>query len=161
MKKHLIYGFVIMATLLWLWPNLVHEPSHYLIAKLNGVEATINYDWSWPATPTITRHGTMSFHMSLLFLIFPSIVNLIGITILFMTRQYARFSTHVVLATYLFFDVILNVLGYRSPTNDFHFLTLMPFAAYITAFVLMILAAIYFQVIFEVKQNKRRKNSIK
>lgn len=114
--------------LLYLWPNLIHEPLHLLGLKMQGISGTINFDWRhWPAHPSITRMGQVqSIGGGLLFLMLPSIISVAILALLWMTRNTPNMFTHFVLLVYLSFDLIINIVGYRNPISDFRFIIAVP-----------------------------------
>jgi hypothetical protein len=122
MKAATVIGMLgVFLALLVLWPNLVHEPLHVLALRLQGISGHVNGDWHLPAHPSTTREGQIvSIWGGLLFLLLPSIVSVCVIIVLLLTQP--NVWTHGVLGTYLVFDIIINVLGYRSPASDFRFL---------------------------------------
>lgn len=113
----------VFAALFWLWPNLIHEPMHLTALKLQGSDGYIDFDWSFPAHPSTTRTTSVNGIIGgFLFLLAPSLLSLLILGVLWATRKGANYWTHFVLAAYLTFDLIINVVGYRSPSSDFRFL---------------------------------------
>lgn len=117
-----------ISLLLWLYPNFIHEPLHLLALKLQGISGTIMFNFSWPAHPYITRIGTIkTLAGGLLYMLLPSLISVLALITLSITKKikptlFLNFS----LPIYLGFDLIVNVLKYKSPTSDFHFLILLP-----------------------------------
>lgn len=122
MRYMMMIGMVaVFMALLVLWPNLVHEPLHVLALQVQGIGGHVNADWHLPAHPSTTREGQItSIWGGLLFLLLPSIISVGIIVVLLVTGP--NVWTHGVLGTYLVFDLVVNVLGYRSPVSDFRFL---------------------------------------
>jgi hypothetical protein len=113
--------------LLWLWPNLIHEPLHYVALQLQGADGHINFDWSFPPHPSITKVGQVAgIGGGLLYLLLPSVVSVLLLLVLWVSRSKAGLLTHVVLPAYLTFDLIINILKYEMVQSDFHFLTVLP-----------------------------------
>jgi len=131
---------VALAALVWLWPNVIHEPMHYLALKVQGVDGHINVDWSFPPHPSITKQGKVAgVFGGLLYLLAPSLLSVVILAMLWVTRKYASLLTHVVLPAYLTFDLTLNIVKYARPESDFHFLSALPVAVGI---ILCMLSAI-------------------
>lgn len=128
-----------LIALIMLWPNLVHEPLHLLGLHLFGNTGTITFDFALPAHPYITPHNPItSITAALTYVLLPSIASLCILGTLWLTRKSAGLITHVVLPTYLIFDLITNLLGYTHTTNDFHFLTYFPHSALILSVIVLI-----------------------
>jgi len=128
--KLLLVGVLSFVFLLWLWPNLVHEPLHFVALRVQGVDAQIVFDWShWPAHPSTVKLGQVAgIPGGLLYLLLPSLFSLGLLCGLWVSRVRASFLTHIVVPVYLVVDLVVNVMGYRSPTDDFHFLVVFPSA---------------------------------
>ena len=127
--KRLAFLIATLALLLWLWPNLIHEPLHWTALQLQGSHGSIHFDWGWPAQPYIERTAAVSGVLGgLLFLLLPSIVSVAILLLIFRARSKATLL-HISLATYLSFDLIINVLKHRLPQSDFHFLIALPLFA--------------------------------
>jgi hypothetical protein len=147
MKKRIIIATLCFLALFWLWPNLVHEPLHLLALKLQGSNGQINWDWSYPATPSITRtEPVVGVLGGLFFLLLPSIISVGLIVWAVATRHSAAILTHLVLPTYLMVDLFINVSRHNHSTSDYFFLTaLHPFIvnALIMFIVIFGLAALF------------------
>jgi len=134
-------GVTVFGLLLWLWPNIVHEPVHLMALKIQGSDGHMNLDWSFPPRPTTTRtEPVKGIAGGLFFSLAPSLLSMAILTTLFMRRRTAAFLTHVVLGSYLCFDLFANIIGYKIPTSDFHFLILTPSLAIISAIATLIYA---------------------
>lgn len=130
MKKHIVVMVACVALLLWLWPNLVHEPLHLLALEVQGASGVITFDWSWPPAPYIDKVGDVAgVAGGLLYVLLPSVVSVVLLALLYVTRHKATVVTHLAPAVYLAFDLIMNIMKYRSPTSDFYFLTTIPHTA--------------------------------
>lgn len=119
-----------IALLLWLWPNLVHEPLHALALQLQGADYHIDFDFGWPPRPTITHLGGVgSAAGGLFFLLLPSLFSVALLFVLFLLARGQRVSviSHIALPAYLAFDITVNILKWRLPTSDFFFLIAVPF----------------------------------
>lgn len=139
-------GVLFLGLLLWVWPNLIHEPLHLLALKMQGASGTINFNWGFPAHPSITRIGVVSgLFGGLFYLLLPSFVSVLILFLCWLTRHRAGFLTHVVLPLYLTFDLLINILHFRSVTSDFHFLTALPFFVWFSLLV-FVLSVGYFVV---------------
>jgi hypothetical protein len=125
----IITGVLCFFLMLWFWPNFVHEPLHWVALKMQGSGGTINFDlWHFPATPSITRSAPVAgIAGGLLFLMLPSVVSVLLVTMMWLwhdkhiTSIHALLS-HVVLPLYLVFDFGINVWKDELPQSDFHFL---------------------------------------
>ncbi|MBR9700382.1 hypothetical protein GOV11_00785 [Candidatus Woesearchaeota archaeon] len=121
--------FACMVLLLWLYPNLIHEPLHLLALKLQGLQGTINFDWSFPAHPsTVAVVKPSGVAGALFYQLLPSIVSVVLLVISAITRARATVWTHFVLPAYLGFDLLINVMSYSLPTSDFRVLQIFPLA---------------------------------
>ena len=115
--------------LLWLYPNLVHEPLHIVALEMQGLSGSINFDWSFPAHPStvaVVKPGSVAG--GLLFQLLPSVVSVVLLLVIVLSRAYATVWTHFVLPAYLGFDLLVNVVSYSLPTSDFRFLQVVPWA---------------------------------
>lgn len=127
MLKKIMFGMFLLGMLIWVWPNLVHEPAHLAALKMQGAEGVINFDWSFPSAPSTTRTTPVSGIVGgLFFVLLPSIVSVIILTMLFLTRKEAMYLTHVIVPAYLAFDLIINMTRFEHMTSDFHFFTVLP-----------------------------------
>jgi len=142
-KRVLAIGAFIL--LLWLFPNLVHEPLHLVALKLQGLEGTINFDWSFPPAPSTTKGaGALSgVFGGMLYLMLPALISVVLLVIIGMTHKSASLLTHVVLPTYLTFDLIMNVLGFRLPTSDFRWLQALPYTWFVGIIVLVLFVGLF------------------
>jgi hypothetical protein len=144
-RLRLLSVFLVVAALLWLWPNLVHEPLHALALELQGVDYQIAFDRGWPAHPTITRLGEVGgVAGGLLFLLLPSVFSVLLLLCLIWWAK-PSLVTHVALPAYLSFDLIINVVKWRVPTSDFAFFAVLPAPDLLAAgiaFVMVVLAGI-------------------
>lgn len=130
--RRMAFVFIVIAALLWIWPNLVHEPFHALALELQGIDYQIAFDWSsWPAQPTITRLGAVGgVFGGLFFLLLPSLMSVVLLFVLLWLAKINKVSlmTHVALPAYLAFDLIVNVMKWHVPTSDFGFFVAVPYA---------------------------------
>ena len=139
-RLRLAAAFVAFALLLWLWPNLVHEPTHLLALRLQGAQGSINFDFNFPPRPSITLVGQHPLGLAggLFFLLAPSLLSLAILGLCWFSRGRAALLTHVVLPIYLTFDLLINVGKSWLPTSDFRFLQAIPglgFALLVTIFL--------------------------
>jgi hypothetical protein len=121
MNWELIVGMVIFfACLQWMWPNVIHEPLHYAAMRIQGVQGYMTMDWGFPPHPSTTHTtGFASISGALLFYLLPSIVSVLILAGLWATRKWANVWTHFVLAAYLGFDLLVNILTFQSRNSDF------------------------------------------
>lgn len=123
----LLFAVVALLALVWLWPNLVHEPAHYLALQVQGVPAKMNFDFGFPSHPSITRMGSISVIGGLFFLLAPSLLSIALLAVIWLTRRSsAAILTHLVLPAYLTFDLVLNIIKFQNLISDFHFLVALP-----------------------------------
>jgi len=121
------------AALLVLWPNVIHEPLHWLALKMQNLSGTIHFDWSVPAHPYIQKEGQVaSIGGGLLYLLLPSLADVLVLVVVWRTRKWAGLLTHIVLPVYLMLVLIINVVKFKSLTSDFHFLVALPSAVWLT-----------------------------
>jgi len=134
-------GVVTLAALLYAWPNLVHEPLHWLGLKLFGGQGHIVFNWvTWPAQPYHVHEFIPSITAGLVYRILPSAVSVGILSLLWITRKQAALLTHIVLPLYLAFDLVTNIMGQSAVGNDFHFLTVMnPLFTYVPLVAILIL----------------------
>ena len=126
-KRDAIIAFVALAMLLWLWPNVVHEPLHVLALRLQGSDGYIVHDWSFPPHPSTVRTAPVAGVLGgLFFLMLPSIVSMLLLIGVWLTRKSAALLSHVVLPVYLLFDLLVNIMKFGRPQSDFHFLVATP-----------------------------------
>jgi hypothetical protein len=120
----IVYIVLVFAALLWLWPNLVHEPLHLVALWVQGTTGQIHFDWSFPAHPYTERLGPVHGIVGgLFFLLLPSIFSFI---VLFVLAARAGALLGIGLPVYLGFDLITNIAKYQNPISDFHFLVAFP-----------------------------------
>lgn len=125
----IMFGMFVLGMLIWLWPNLVHEPLHLVALKMQGADGTVNFDWHFPSAPSTTRLTPVAgIAGGLFFVLLPSIVSVFILVGLWLTRKEAMFLSHVILSTYLAFDLIINMSRYSHVTSDFHFFIVLPAA---------------------------------
>lgn len=143
--QHYCLMAILLAALMVVWPNLIHEPLHLLALKLQGATGTINFNWRFPAQPTTTAiTAPTTIAGALFFQLLPSLFSVCLLIILMRKTRYVNEYTHFILPAYLIFDLILNVRGYASPISDFRFLQIFP---PITAKILMALCiGLFFMV---------------
>lgn len=147
----LLAVFVAVALLLWLWPNLVHEPLHALALQLQGTEYQIAFHWGWPAHPTITRLGEVEgVAGGMLFLLLPSLASVVLLLVLFWSARVQRVTllTHVSMPAYLAFDLIVNMLKWRGNISDFHFLAALPVPDFLALGASALVAWLAFSVVW-------------
>lgn len=126
MNRKLWVTIAFFAALFWIWPNFIHEPSHLLALKLQGSDGYINFDYGFPSTPSVTRTAPVNGLIGgLFFILAPSILSVVLVALLWLTRRRAALLTHVALPTYLVADLFINVSRHTHATSDFHFLTVL------------------------------------
>lgn len=142
-KENVGIGIVVFAMLLWLWPNLVHEPLHLLALMMQGQSGTIHFNFTFPAHPQITAasFGTLSTFGRLFYFTFPSIISVAILLILYIEDRKPTLITHIILPVYLTFDLVVNIVKFNIPTSDFRFFQTAPMLAYIVAAAVMVLGA--------------------
>lgn len=129
---------LLFLALVILWPNVIHEPLHLVALKLQGADGVINFGLH----PTITRTAPISSVAGgLFFLLLPSIASIV-ILIALQRTTWTRWETHLVLSTYLLFDLLINIIGYTSPTSDFRFLQVLPVSAVLAIIIVTGLTAV-------------------
>lgn len=134
--KSWLVGAVVFLSLLWFWPNLVHEPLHWLALRLQGVDGIITQEWSFPPHPSITRVGQVAgLGGGLLYLLLPSVANLGVLGLLWLTRKRTTVVTHIAPAIYVTFDLCVNIAKFNLPLSDFHFLIALPAMVWMVLFV--------------------------
>jgi hypothetical protein len=119
MKQEMMVVLGVLLVSLWIWPNIVHEPLHLAALALQGSGGTITWDWGFPPHPFIVREPIQTVAGGLFFLLLPSVVSVIVLAIFALMKPRAAI---VGLGTYLAFDLTINVLGWRAPISDFHWL---------------------------------------
>jgi hypothetical protein len=130
---------LMLIALQWLWPNVVHEPLHIVALYAQGSTGTIDFDFSFPAHPTVTRTSDLNgVPGALLFYLLPSIVSILILFGLWIRRNKGSVWSHFVLPAYLGFDLIINLRGYQNLTSDFRVLTLVP--SYVSLVIIAIVA---------------------
>jgi hypothetical protein len=121
--KLIVLMIIFFGAIQWLWPNIIHEPLHYAAMRIQGVPGYMTLDWGFPPHPSTTHTaGFTSAFGAMIFLLLPSIISVVILGILWRKRKYANVWTHFVLASYLGFDLIINVLTYQSANSDFRML---------------------------------------
>jgi len=111
----------LFALLVIVWPNFIHEPLHYAALKMQGSDGHIVFGMH----PYIVRTAPLiNIWWGLFYVLLPSIVSvLIIVAVLKSTWSKTKNPyVHFVLPVYLVFDLIVNVVGYRSGISDFQFL---------------------------------------
>jgi hypothetical protein len=132
LKLNIIIATVFFFSLFFIWPNFVHEPMHWLALKSIGLDGRINLSWKFPATPSTTRttSGDLPNVVSgLWFLLAPSLLSVLILMICAVTIKFRAVGilTHIALPSYLTFDLVANILGYKSSAiSDFAFLQSVP-----------------------------------
>lgn len=127
LQPKFIIAFAVLLGLVWLWPNYVHEPMHLAALAVQGIDGQIHFDNSYPPHPFTERTGQIqSVAGGLLFLLAPSLLSILLLSIIWLTRRSATIISHIILPAYLGMDLLVNVMGFRSPTDDFHFLIAFP-----------------------------------
>jgi len=125
-KETWVWGVVFLTALLYLWPNLVHEPIHYMTLHAFGGEGFITFDWlHWPAEPFMTHSFIPGVVSGVLYRIMPSLLSVAILSILFLTRSKPALLTHIAFPLYLTFDLVVNIIGQTTKGNDFYFLTVL------------------------------------
>lgn len=126
-----------------LWPNLVHEPAHLLALKLQGLDGRITFDWIPPIGPSITNPGFQSMAGGLFFLMLPHLISLLVLAIIWRSRASAGLLTHLVPAFWITVDTANNIMGFRNPQDDFHFLVALPSFVWMFLFMMVCVTGIY------------------
>lgn len=126
-----------------LWPNLIHEPLHWVALKAQGSSGIIHFDWHLPAHPATERTAPVAgIAGGLFFLLLPSVVSII-LMVWLLVRRTGWFD--MTLSMYLGFDLIINVWKYQLPFSDWRFFVVMDggwiFSAVIAGTVMVLLAA--------------------
>lgn len=139
--SYIVIGVVAFGLLLWLWPNLVHEPLHLVALTLQGSSGVITFHWGFPAHPETMRTAAVDGVIGgLFYLLLPSCFSVLLLAVLWLTRRRAAFLTHVVLPVYLSFDLIINILHNGSQASDFRFLqVLQPWIGIVAVMVVSVL----------------------
>ena len=143
-KTWLLIATIFFA-MLYIWPNVIHEPMHYAALKLQGSEGTINFDWMhYPAHPSTTRTAPVAGILGgLFFILAPSLLSLVILIAMTMRKRLQTWEGAI--ALYVAVDLILNIYTSKGAISDFKFLTVLPYGAAI-AFcaigVVMVLTAI-------------------
>ena len=117
--------------LVWAWPNLVHEPAHWLALQVQGSHGDIYPDWREPfmtdRSPHVTRTAPVAGVVGgIFFMLAPHLVSLAILSVAWLTRRRASLFTHLVLPFYLVMDILVNLMSYKNAVSDFHFLVLVP-----------------------------------
>lgn len=123
------YGLVVgcLCVLLVVWPNVVHEPLHVVALWVQGVDGSVAFDWSFPASPTTTPSVPLgSVGGALLFQLFPSVVSVVLLGLLLVRVWWVNEFSHFVLPVYLGFDLVVNIRGFMNPVSDFRVLRVLP-----------------------------------
>lgn len=120
------YG-VLLLSLFYVWPNLIHEPAHFAALKMQGSSGEVHFDWThFPAHPYIQRTSEVKgVAGGLLYLLAPSFIEIAVIGFLWKMRKRATFVS-VAVSIYLAFDLIVNMLKYSTAISDFHFMVAVP-----------------------------------
>ena len=125
--KTITLMILMLTALQWAWPNFVHEPLHLVALYAQGSAGTITFDFTFPAHPSITRSEDLAgLPGALLFYLLPSLVSLMILTILWLTRKSGNLWTHFILPAYIGFDIVVNILTYKNPVSDFRILMFAP-----------------------------------
>ena len=91
-KKSAIFAVIAsILLLLWLWPNLVHEPLHYAAVVAFGGNGVIFFDWSFPSTPYIGYEGLVPWQEVIMHYT-PNAVFLLLLLIIFLTPRWNLFT---------------------------------------------------------------------
>ncbi len=112
-KVGLIFGLLLV-----LWPNLIHEPLHFIALQLQGGTGYVVLDFIPPIAPTTT---TAVANVTQFFLLFPSMISVALLISLLLYKRKGDF-TGIILPTYLTFDLVLNITNYAHEFNDFRYL---------------------------------------
>lgn len=116
-----IYAGLILLALMMLWPNFVHEPIHYVLAEVQGVDAQMIFEWKHlPPRPVINWQGEFSQVGLLIFLLGPSIVLVALLLIASLSR--ATIETHISFPIYAAIELVSNIMKFNMPTSDFRML---------------------------------------
>jgi len=146
-KKKTTWIFIaaVFFAMLYVWPNLIHEPAHYVALKLQGSDGVIHFDWThYPAQPSTTRTEPVAgIAGGLFFVLAPSLLSLAILTVVMMRKKIGKVS--VAIALYVAVDLILNIYTSNGAISDFKFLTVLPYGELITygaIGIVVVLAAI-------------------
>ena len=143
MNWKIIFSLVFFLSLFYIWPNYVHEPLHLLALTVQGSAGFITHGNHPSTTRTAPIAGVAG---GLLFALLPSLVSILLLFIIWFTRKHAGILFHIILPTYLVFDLVINIAKYNTQYSDFAFMVAIPagtMAAIAVCVVLMLwLAAI-------------------
>ena len=128
-KMRLLYIGAILALLMYLWPNFIHEPIHALVAMLQGVQVKLIPEFlHLPSRPVIAWTGQFSSTAGYYaFLLAPSVIAISILSLLLLSKK-TYVETHIALPIYLAMEVSVNVLKYDLPISDFRMLLQSPHA---------------------------------
>lgn len=158
MYRYRYMGAVVgLLALFVLWPNLVHEPLHWVALQLQGSAGHIHFDWRLPATPFIERTAPLAgLGGGLLYLLLPAMVQAGIVAWLWRTRAHATLALHGVLGVYLSYDLLRNLLGFMSPTSDFRMLQVLPFGGIAAGLFMVLVSVTAMQLLWHVVRLERR-----
>jgi hypothetical protein len=157
MRWKLLLSFVFLLMLVWLWPNIVHEPLHLFALNAQGLNGKITMDFSFPPRPftELVGAGPSGVAGGLFFLLLPSLFSLAILGLCWLTRKQASLFTHVILPVYLTFDLLINIGKNSLPTSDFRFLQALPLSV-----TLLLLGTIFLYGMFITYTGLRRAASL-
>lgn len=112
-----------IVALLWLWPNIVHEPLHKVALLAQGSDGDIVFDWRFPPHPFVVRQAVSGLAGGLFFLLLPSVVSVL---LLVWISLASPKGWKAALGVYLVFDLIINLRGFNQPSSDFHWVIAVP-----------------------------------
>lgn len=154
--KHITAGsfaFRVVATILILqvlFPNVVHEPLHWVALSILDAGPQIVFDWSLPATPVVNFITSKIVHVwqAVFAFLLPAIVTFLLLAFIGSIRT--RFPAIEIGATaYLAFDLVENIKGFRAPTSDFRLLLLTNHPDALAIFMIIIIIALALWGIFK------------
>ena len=132
----IIIGLVFFCALFYAWPNYVHEPLHLLALQLQGSTGYITHGNHPSTTRTAPVEGVAG---GLLFALLPSLISVILLFAIWFTRKYAGILFHIMLPSYLVFDLIINIDKFTTQYSDFGFLVAVPAGTWIAIAVSIVL----------------------
>lgn len=151
MKKQFVKATIIILVLVFVYPNFVHEPLHYLALKILGGEGIIHFDFVIPSTPYLSYDLHTSIFGWLFFLLLPSLFNVLSLIIIWFTKSKPNYSVHVIFSAYLCFDLIINLIHINTSKSDFRFLQLFPFS---NVFLITVIFIYYLILLSSIAKNK-------
>jgi hypothetical protein len=136
-----VVAVLVFAGLFWLWPSAVHEQVHLAVLVAEGGRGSVVYDWRFPPHPFIRYAGVAGTAENLM-LLAPSLLSVVLLGVVWLTRRWATIVTHVAFPTYLCIDLVVNVAKFSGASSDFRMLPGATVARVIACCVLLVSAAI-------------------